>query len=130
MSVAEQRPIAAAAERAQARTGRPGRDAPSSTSSRSLLAHRLHGAVRLDGLDLARRRARDPAVPAARCCPTAPRFENYAEVWRRVPFALFFRNTLVVTVLATVGAVVSATLVAYGFARVPLPRPRPSSSCW
>jgi len=44
-------------------------------------------------------------------------FGNYPEVFRRVPFALFYRNTIVVTVAATVGAIVSTTLVAFGFAR-------------
>ena len=42
---------------------------------------------------------------------------NYPEVFRRVPFALFYRNTILVTVLATTGTIVSTTLVAFGFAR-------------
>lgn len=46
--------------------------------------------------------------------------ENYGAVWRNpsVNFPLYLRNTLVVTLLATVGCVGSSAIVAYGFARV------------
>jgi multiple sugar transport system permease protein len=45
---------------------------------------------------------------------------NYGEVWRNpsVNFPLYLRNTLVVTILATVGCVISSSVVAYGFSRV------------
>jgi len=44
-------------------------------------------------------------------------YYNYLLVFERIPFALFFRNTAIITVLAALGSVVSTTLVAYGFAR-------------
>src|SRR5215813_8082853 len=44
-------------------------------------------------------------------------FINYAVVFERVPFGLYFRNTVVITAFATLGSIVSTTLVAYGFAR-------------
>jgi len=44
-------------------------------------------------------------------------YYNYALVFERIPFGLFFRNTAVITILATLGSVISTTLVAYGFAR-------------
>jgi multiple sugar transport system permease protein len=46
---------------------------------------------------------------------------NYLEIWAEVPLALFFRNTAIVTLLAMIGQVVSATVVAYGFARFRFP---------
>lgn len=49
--------------------------------------------------------------------PQRPVLDNYPEVFRRVPFGLFYRNTILVTVFATLGTVVSTTLVAFGFAR-------------
>ncbi len=49
--------------------------------------------------------------------PQGLRIENYAEVFRQVPFALWYLNTVVVVCLVTGGVVVSATLVAYSFAR-------------
>jgi multiple sugar transport system permease protein len=49
--------------------------------------------------------------------PKTPRFANYPQVFEIVPFGLFFRNSLVVVCLASLGNVTSATLVAYSFAR-------------
>ena len=46
--------------------------------------------------------------------------ENYSNGWRGfggVSFATFFKNSLIVTVTATIGAVLSSALVGYGFSR-------------
>ncbi len=48
-------------------------------------------------------------------------WQNYVEVFRRAPFGLFFLNTTFIAVSATLGQVVSASLVAYGFARMRFP---------
>src|SRR5205814_8819082 len=48
-------------------------------------------------------------------------YYNYPQVFERIPFALFFRNTAVITIFATLGSVVSTTLVGYGFARQRFP---------
>jgi multiple sugar transport system permease protein len=53
--------------------------------------------------------------------PETLHFENYLRVFEKVPFALFYQNTIVVTLFATLGTVVSTTLVAYGFARKRFP---------
>lgn len=53
--------------------------------------------------------------------PENPRWGNYAEVWRQIPFARFYLNTIIVTFFSVIGQVVSATLVAYGFARFTFP---------
>jgi multiple sugar transport system permease protein len=52
-------------------------------------------------------------------------YYNYPLVFDRIPFALFFRNTVIITLLATLGSVVSTTLVAYGFARKRFPLREP-----
>jgi len=46
--------------------------------------------------------------------------ENYSAVWNNpsIRFPLYFRNTLVIAILAVTGVVVSSTIVAYGFSRV------------
>jgi multiple sugar transport system permease protein len=49
--------------------------------------------------------------------PEQPRPENFVEIFRDYPFLTWFRNTLLVVLLATAGTVVTASLVAYGFAR-------------
>lgn len=43
--------------------------------------------------------------------------ENFIEGWKGANFQMYFKNTAVVTFLATVGAVFSSSIVAYGFAR-------------
>ncbi len=48
-------------------------------------------------------------------------FDNYSTVLDVLNFPLLLRNTLVVSVLGTIGAVSSAVLVAFGFARFRIP---------
>jgi len=48
-------------------------------------------------------------------------WSNYPQAWTQAPFALFFTNTIIITLLAMTGQIVSATLVAYGFARFRFP---------
>jgi multiple sugar transport system permease protein len=50
--------------------------------------------------------------------PLHPRPLNYVEAWAAAPFGDFLRNTLIITVTALVGDVVSSAVVAYGFARI------------
>lgn len=49
--------------------------------------------------------------------PAVPQWRNYARVMTRVPFMLWVRNSLVVVLLGTAGTLVSASIVAYSFAR-------------
>ncbi|MEX1020301.1 MAG: carbohydrate ABC transporter permease [Litorilinea sp.] len=49
--------------------------------------------------------------------PEVPQWSNYAQVLDRFPFVQWFFNTVLVTILATLGTVLSASLVAYSFAR-------------
>lgn len=49
--------------------------------------------------------------------PQPAEWENFAIAWTVLPFTLFVWNTIVVTAIATVGSVLSASLVAYGFSR-------------
>src|SRR3981081_2980480 len=53
--------------------------------------------------------------------PAVFRVYNYAQACTKVPFLLFYFNSAIVTVLAVLGQLVSATLVAYGFARFNFP---------
>src|SRR5438067_7812516 len=45
--------------------------------------------------------------------PKVPQFRNYAVALNTVPFALWIGNSLLVVVLATLGTVLSASVVAY-----------------
>jgi multiple sugar transport system permease protein len=54
--------------------------------------------------------------------PASPRWlENYAQIWTMVPFGLWLWNTFFVTAASLVGTVISASLVAYSFARFRYP---------
>jgi multiple sugar transport system permease protein len=49
--------------------------------------------------------------------PASPQFINYIDLFTNFPFFTWFKNTLIVVILGTSGAVLSSSLVAYGFAR-------------
>lgn len=48
-------------------------------------------------------------------------WSNYVQAFTAFPFFLYLRNTLVIVICNIIGAVVSNTLVAYGFARLQFP---------
>ena len=57
---------------------------------------------------------------AAQLIPSQWTILNYITGWKGfggITFATFFKNSIIITVLATIGAVISSTMVAYGFAR-------------
>ena len=53
--------------------------------------------------------------------PKEIRWANYSDVFRLAPFALFIWNTVVITALAMIGQILSASAVAYGFSRFRFP---------
>jgi multiple sugar transport system permease protein len=53
--------------------------------------------------------------------PASPQPENYVEVFRRVPFGGWLWNSLQVALISTLGAVLSAAVVGYAFARFRFP---------
>lgn len=50
--------------------------------------------------------------------PSSFEWRNYIDGWTLLPFTTFLKNSLIVTVAAVVGNLVSCSLVAYGFARL------------
>lgn len=42
---------------------------------------------------------------------------NFVEGWKGANFSLYFKNTALITFIATIGTVLSSSIVAYGFAR-------------
>lgn len=56
-----------------------------------------------------------------RLIPSAAEWNNFQAAWSEAPFALYARNTLIVSTISTVGTVISSSLVAYSFARLRFP---------
>lgn len=56
-----------------------------------------------------------------RWIPDPIMWENYSKAWTAEPFNRFLANTIVYTVLATTGLLLSSSLVAYAFARLEFP---------
>lgn len=52
-----------------------------------------------------------------RWIPSPFAWDNFYKAWTALPFTTFVGNTLFVTLFATIGQVLTASLVAYGFAR-------------
>ncbi len=50
--------------------------------------------------------------------PRPPIWNNYREIFQVVPFGLYIRNTVFVTLMDVVGKIVSCSLVAFAFARL------------
>ena len=48
-------------------------------------------------------------------------WQNYPKVWQTIPFFLYMRNSVLVTGLSMFGELLSASLVAYAFARLRFP---------
>lgn len=48
-------------------------------------------------------------------------WDNYPKVFRTIPFFLYMRNSIIVTALAMIGELLSASMVAYSFARLRFP---------
>jgi len=58
---------------------------------------------------------------ASQLIPDEIKFENYSNGWKGfggITFATFFKNSLIISTLATIGAVFSSTAIAFGFARL------------
>ncbi|MEM7125716.1 MAG: carbohydrate ABC transporter permease [Chloroflexota bacterium] len=49
--------------------------------------------------------------------PSMPQWHNYSRVWEEFPYFLWMWNSFFVVILNTVGTIISASLVAYSFAR-------------
>lgn len=50
--------------------------------------------------------------------PTAWHWENYQEIWKKIPLLVFFKNTAKLTVITTIIQVFTSCFAAYGFAKV------------
>lgn len=57
-------------------------------------------------------------IPKPKILPNPLVWANYKEAWEKIPFALYMRNTTIITLSSVFLAVLSTSLVAFGFARI------------
>lgn len=50
--------------------------------------------------------------------PTTWHFENYVEIWHKIPLLTFMKNTTKITVITTIIQVLTSCFASYGFAKV------------
>lgn len=50
--------------------------------------------------------------------PSGAHWVNYVQAWTTVPYAAFFRNSIIVAMAVTMGQLISSSLAAYAFARL------------
>jgi len=53
--------------------------------------------------------------------PTEPRWQNYIDIWTKIPLALFVWNTTKLTVIVTVLQLLTSSFAAYAFAKLRFP---------
>lgn len=53
--------------------------------------------------------------------PEYPQFDNYVMAWEAAPFARYMINTVLVSVLTTIGVLITTTLAAFAFSRLEFP---------
>ncbi len=53
--------------------------------------------------------------------PPVIQWSNYPDALQTVPYLLYFKNTLVITAAATIGTLITASMAAFGFARIRFP---------
>ena len=56
-------------------------------------------------------------ISPPRWIPEKPLFSNYTEIFTKLNYLMFFRNSLFVAVCVVIGTMISSSLVAYGFFR-------------
>jgi multiple sugar transport system permease protein len=50
--------------------------------------------------------------------PNPATLQNYVHVWTRIPFLKYYKNTVIVTLFATVGQLFISSMAAYAFAKI------------
>ena len=53
--------------------------------------------------------------------PSQPRWENYVEIWTKIPLALFIYNTSKLTIIVTIMQLLTSSFAAYAFAKLHFP---------
>lgn len=50
--------------------------------------------------------------------PETPRWQNYVDIWTKIPFATFVKNTVFLTIVVTILQLLTSSFAAYSFAKL------------
>lgn len=53
--------------------------------------------------------------------PSKPRWNNYIQIWKQIPFIIFYKNTAKLTLIITLLQLLTSSLASYGFAKMKFP---------
>lgn len=53
--------------------------------------------------------------------PRSIRWDNYVDIWKRIDFLTYYKNTIWLTLAVTSGSLVTSSLAAYAFAKIQFP---------
>lgn len=56
-----------------------------------------------------------------RWIPERFRLENYTDVWTKIPFLTYYRNTIIIAVAATLLQIITCSMAAYAFSKISFP---------
>lgn len=56
--------------------------------------------------------------------PEMPRWENYIDIWTKIPLGIFVWNTTKLTLIVTVLQLLTSSFAAYAFAKLNFPQPK------
>ena len=65
--------------------------------------------------------SRDVFVFPIQWIPTEPRWQNYVDIWTRIPLAMFIYNTSKLTLIVTALQLLTSSFAAYAFAKLHFP---------
>jgi multiple sugar transport system permease protein len=65
--------------------------------------------------------SRDVFVFPIEWIPSEPRWQNYVDIWTKIPLALFIYNTSKLTIIVTVLQLLTSSFAAYAFAKLNFP---------
>lgn len=56
-----------------------------------------------------------------RWIPESPQWQNYIDIWQRINFLIYYKNTLFLTVMVTGLSLLTSSLAAYAFSKIEFP---------